>query len=323
MIQMPRVAAVLAALVLAPVVPAAAAVSPVHHAIEVRLDPESGRLEIFDIVTLSGRTDLDFQLAQWLAVDHARIDGRPAKVTGIAGAWRVPLPDTGEHRIELSLRGVLPPLPPAGGRNAALQAASGPEGSYLPGYANWIPATGDDWIAYRLTVELPAPYRAVATGRLGQERLGETINRVVFAADYPAEPPSVFAGPYKVRQRRHGDIRLRTYFHPELADLAEDYLRDAGRYLESFQDQIGPYPFRDFHIVSAPLPVGLGFPNLTYIGRTVLPLPFIRGRSLAHEVLHNCYAGDGLPDRELGDIQVIPMAGILDPLEEHEPVMAE
>ena len=35
------------------------------------------------------------------------------------------------------------------------------------------------------------------------------------------------------------------------------------------------------------------------------------------------YAGDGLPDRELGDIQVIPMAGILDPLEEHEPVMAE
>ena len=35
------------------------------------------------------------------------------------------------------------------------------------------------------------------------------------------------------------------------------------------------------------MPVGLGFPNLTYVGRAVIPLPFMRGRSLAHEVLHN------------------------------------
>ncbi|MCH7736689.1 MAG: DUF58 domain-containing protein [Chloroflexi bacterium] len=43
---------------------------------------------------------------------------------------------------------------------------------------------------------------------------------------------------------------------------------------------------------------------------------------------HGCpvlvlYAGDGLPDRELGDIEIIPMSSILDPLEVHEPVMAE
>ena len=39
--------------------------------------------------------------------------------------------------------------------------------------------------------------------------------------------------------------------------------------------------------------MGLGFPNLTYIGRMVLPLPFMRGRSLAHEVLHNWW-GNGV-----------------------------
>ncbi len=43
---------------------------------------------------------------------------------------------------------------------------------------------------------------------------------------------------------------------------------------------------------------------------------------------HGCpvlvlYTGDGLPDRDLGEITVIPMYSVLDPLEEHEPVMAE
>ncbi|MCI0788186.1 MAG: DUF58 domain-containing protein [Chloroflexi bacterium] len=43
---------------------------------------------------------------------------------------------------------------------------------------------------------------------------------------------------------------------------------------------------------------------------------------------HGCpvlvlYTGDGLPDRELGEIKVIPMSSILDPLEVHEPVMAD
>ena len=46
----------------------------------------------------------------------------------------------------------------------------------------------------------------------------------------------------------------------------------------------------------------------------------IRGHGFPVIVL---YAGDGLPDRDLGGITVIPMASIMDPVEEHEPVMAE
>ena len=67
-------------------------------------------------------------------------------------------------------------------------------------------------------------------------------------------------------------------------------------------------------------------------GTTVLLVTATLGDSLVNDIAgirdHGCpvmvlYAGDGLPDRELGDIRVIPMASILDPLEEHEPVMAE
>ncbi len=267
--------------------------APVHHAIEARLDPDSGDLAVIDIVTVRGRTALEFRLAPWQEVEGVSLDGLPAEVIDLAGAWRVKLPDTGAHRVELRLRGVVPPIPPGGGRGASPSAVSGPEGSYLSGYAGWIPVTGDNWTAYRLGVEVPAAHRAVATGRLEEETLGETVNRAVFAADYPSEPPALFAGPYTVRERHENGIRIRTYFHAELDDLAADYIGDSGRFLQRYHEEIGPYPFPDFHVISSPLPVGLGFPNLTYIGRMVLPLPFMRGRSLAHEVLHNWW-GNGV-----------------------------
>jgi hypothetical protein len=275
--------------------------TPIHHSIEARLDPDSGNLEVTDIVTVRGRDALVFRLAPWLEIEAITLDGRPVEVAGNGGVRRIALPETGAHRVALRLRGTVPPLPKEGRRGATPSAVSGPEGSYLSGYAGWIPVTDDDWTAYRLSVEVPAPHRAVATGRLEEEALGDKVNRAVFAADFPAELPALFAGPYTVRERQENGIRIRTWFHAELSNLSDDYLRDSGRFLLRYHEEIGPYPFPDFHVISSPLPVGLGFPNLTYIGRTVLPLPFIRGRSLAHEVLHNWWGNGVVADHATGN----------------------
>jgi hypothetical protein len=284
-----------------PSLAAANAASSTHHSIDAKLDPASGRLEVTDIVTVRGRAVLEFRLGPWITVEGLELDGRSAEVLETAGSWRLKLPDTGEHRIAVRLHGVVPPLPPSDVRGPPPSAASGPEGSYLPGFAGWFPLTGDDWIAYRLAVEVPAPHRAVATGRLEEEAPGEKTNRAVFAADYPAEPPALFAGPYTVEERHEDGIRIRTYFHAELADLSTDYMRESGRFLRRYHERIGPYPFPDFHVISSPLPVGLGFPNLAYVGRTVLPLPFMRGRSLAHEVLHNWWGNGVAVDHATGN----------------------
>ena len=261
--------------------------APIHHDADVRIDPESRRLSVVDVITLSGRKEFRFHLAPWLEIESMLLDGRAVAVPARADAWRTTLPDEGTHRIELRMRGTLPPLRSGRGPDMDKPAGLGPAGGYLFEGAGWIPVTGEERISYRLRVEVPAPYRAVATGRLEDEEIGGTVYRATFAADYPADPPALFIGPYEVRERQQDKIRIRTYFHHGLADLASVYLRDSARYLVRYQTRIGPYPYRDFHVISAPIPVGLGFPNLIYIGRRVLPLPFVRARSLAHEVLHN------------------------------------
>ena len=66
-------------------------------------------------------------------------------------------------------------------------------------------------------------------------------------------------------------------------------------------------------------------------GTTVILVTSSLSDSLLEDIAgirdHGCrvlvlYSGDGLPDRELGDINVIPMFSILDKLEVHEPAMA-
>jgi len=274
--------------------PALADASPaVSHEIRVRLDPASRELRVEDEFMVDVVGAIKFELAPWLRVVEARVNARRAEARRTGRLVTIPLAAEGSRQVELVLQGVVPELPAADARGASTGAVADAEGSYLPGYSDWIANTGEDRIRYRLTVEVPQPYRVVATGRLVEERLDGENYRASFAADTPIEPPSIFAGPYEIQERLEDDLCIRTYFHPELAALAEGYLKVSANYIRRYAEQIGPYPYADFHIVSAPLPVGLGFPNLTYVGRRVLPLPFMRGRSLAHEILHNWW-GNGV-----------------------------
>jgi hypothetical protein len=275
------------------VLQAAAPASPIHHAADIRLDPESRQITVSDVITVSGRSEINFRLAPWMTIKGLLLDRRPIPIPATPEAWRTSLPDQGRHKIDINLQGMVPAQRAGRGNGLAQRAAMGPDGGYLFEGAGWIPDTGDDRVSYRLRVEVPVPYRAIATGRLGEETINGTTYSATFSTSYPAAPPALFVGPYDVREIQLDAIRIRTYFHRDLANLTEIYLRDSARYLKRYQTEIGPYPYRDFHVISAPIPVGLGFPNLTYMGRRILPLPFIRNRSLSHEVLHNWW-GNGI-----------------------------
>ncbi len=195
------------------------------------------------------------------------------------------------HQVRLADPGSFDALPEGG-----LAAV---EGSYLPPHVWWptraFDGPGD---SYRLTIQVPDGQVAVATARLESEIRTEEGYSATFVGN---EPPIVFVGPYSIGERWHEGLRLRTYFPSDMAPLAEPYLNRVGDYIDGFGARIGAYPYSHFWVVAAPFPVGLGFPGATYVSARILPLPFMQGRSLAHEVLHNWWGNGARVDYAEGN----------------------
>ncbi len=273
-----------------------------HHDVQVVFDPETREVEVVDRITFPPATELTFRLATWLQVNRAESGGAELSVQRNGRLWRVTSSNGPIETVTVSIHGKVPMMPPQDQRRRTRGAVADPmEGSYLPGYVAWLPDTGADRVTYRLETKIIGSQIAVATGRIISETSGENASLATFAVDYPAELPSLFVGPYVVEERVTDGIPLRTYFHQDIADSSDHYLTASADYIKMFAEQIGDYPFDRFHIVSAPLPVGLGFPNMTYIGRMIVPLPFMRGRSLAHEVLHNWWGNGVAVDYDHGN----------------------
>jgi uncharacterized iron-regulated protein len=256
--------------------------------LDIDLDPASRRLAgIAEIPLPAG--ELRFSLHESLSVTSTNA----GQATKNGHEWRVVLPSSGVLKVEFG--GTLPPLDPGIDHRGVLKALppmASTGGSYLPAGSGWHPAPAG---AYRYTVRLKLPegQKGLVPGRLVSEESGGGQYRASFEHAAPAEGIDLMAGPYEVREKVREGVRYRTYFYRDLAPLAEGYLDDSARYVESFGKSIERYPYSEFSVVAAPLPSGFGMPTLTYLGASVLKLPFIRATSLGHEVLHNWW-GNGV-----------------------------
>lgn len=259
-----------------------------HLELQVTLDPGTRVLQARAQLTVAGSERPPLSLDPLFKVSRA--------------SW-----DAGAHRLSVEYAGTLPPLPASQQRNAPERADlfASPDGSYLAPNTGWYPDPGVPF-TYRIDLSLPAGQKGLAPGT--QQRMSDSAAgfQAAYAFDHPAEGVWLVAGPYQVAQASFvadgGErVTVRTWFHPELAALAQGYLDDSVKYLQRYGRAIGPYPFGDFSIVSSPLSHGLGMPSLTYLGRDVLRLPFIRATSLGHEVLHNWWGNGVYPQWSTGN----------------------
>jgi aminopeptidase N len=281
-----------------------------HLDISLNLDPAQRTLAADAILSVRGGNTLTVLLGEAFKPDGISLNGRPitapSRIIEGQRGWRIPL-KPGDNRIKLAYRGRLEPMDTALDHRQVLHRLppmAGAEGVYLPSGSGWYPETYQ-LFSYRLKLRLPRGQIGVAPGELVRESTGAQGYEAEFDFPQSAEGIELMAGPYAVSEKMAqiggGTLRLRTYFHRELNDLADAYLKDTEAYLRLYTDWIGPYPYAGFSIVSSPLPTGFGLPGLTYLGRQVLRLPFIRATSLGHEVLHNWWGNGVYPDWQSGN----------------------
>jgi len=268
--------------------------------LEVELDPQSRE---FSAVAELPRPAGEFRFTL-----HESLSVRGAAAGPAAHGlreWSVQA--RGSEKLRIEYGGRLPPLDRSLDHRSVLQALppmASPEGSFLGAGSGWYPAPGP-LFTYEVRMKIRGAQKGLVAGKLLAEKSNPDFYEAAFEYTAPAEGVELMAGPYEILERglivENKEVRLRTYFHSDLAALAEGYLEDSARYIERFSRRIGVYPYSEFSVVAAPLPSGFGMPTLTYIGDSVLKLPFIRATSLGHEVLHNWWGNGVLVDYARGN----------------------
>lgn len=286
------------------------AATDIHYTIQVAIDPSSRMLEGENRITLPAASEFELILSRRFTVSHLQVSNAQVMPKTIqphgVQSWRIVTSAANDDALpQLILRwqGELAELDQGLTHTQTLGRpipTSGAAGTFLPSSSVWYPAISGRLASYEVELSLPPGQRGLVAGKLVEEsESGKDGYRARFVFDYPADGIDLMAGPYRIStdemQSMATDekIRLRTYFHPEIEELASAYLDSVKRYIAFYEQWIGEYPFTEFSVVSSPTPTGFGMPTLTYLGINVLRLPFIRETSLGHEVLHNWW-GNGV-----------------------------
>jgi aminopeptidase N len=285
--------------------------APAGYDISVRIDPATRELRGTATIVIQPGGPAELVLGRRFDIERITIDGKPADKSRVAHGLSVwPLHAAQSPRtIHMRWHGRLDALDATLDHRQTLTAAqpvTGSDGTFLPAASAWYPRVSGLAPGYRVTIDLPQGQRGLVPGRLVEETEAAGRYRARFEFPHPAEGIDLMAGPYRVDTRtivtaRGQSIALRTYFHPQIAELAAGYLDAVKGYIDLYDNSIGAYPYTEFSIVSSPTPTGFGMPTLTYLGVDVLKLPFIRATSLGHEILHNWWGNGVYPDYARGN----------------------
>jgi len=168
----------------------------------------------------------------------------------------------------------------------------GPEGVYLSGESQWYPDINGSFSTYRLTIQVPDTWAVVTQGRREEgSASGGRVSSTWTVAER-SEALTVVANQFVITSRkwtsRSGQpIELATYFFPDHAELADEYLDATATYLDAYIPILGEFPFDRFSVVENFFASGLGMPSFTLLGSGSIQRHYTQPYALGHEIVHS------------------------------------
>lgn len=290
-----------------------------HHNLRVAIDPDRHHLSVTDRMVLqigAWPPALNFTLAKSLRVTELFL---------VEGGRSVPVPFTvGPMQADSNFQSLSLSLPPRAAGNVTLEwhyeglvndppreprhlrfvtpsetaGHIGPEGVYLSSESGWYPDLPGSLASYALSVEMLEGWTTVSQGHGGttqdcapSDAGGACVTRQIWESGI-AEALTLVANKFVTKQREWTDgqgktVRLATYFFPEDAALADEYLAATAKYLDAYVPLLGPYPFEQFAVVENFFASGLGMPSFTLLGSGSIKRHYTQPYALGHEIVHS------------------------------------
>lgn len=211
----------------------------------------------------------------------------------------VALPAGHDTRVSLqwNYRGVIddPPREPRHLRFVTPSETAGhigPEGVYLSSESQWYPDIEGSLSTYRILARAPEGWTVVTQGVRKEQATGAGRTASTWETTVPSEALTLVANRFITKSREWKGptgqrVALATYFFPDNAGMADEYLEATAKYLDAYVPLLGDYPFEKFAIVENFFASGLGMPSFTLLGSGSIKRHYVQPYALGHEIVHS------------------------------------
>jgi len=302
---------------------------PIHHEINIMVNPETNYLQVEDTITFpetllpDPEGNFHFLLHRGLRpvsqtagvkIIYEKEDPKPLGF-GLSGGgggagirlehYTVKLP-IGLRQFVMVYEGVINHPLRSGAEGSSTGSSGTPgtistEGIFLSGETFWYPWFYADMVTFSLNLTLPKGWNAVSQG--GREAYSSegSLVRVRWVSSNPQEEIYLVAGQWSEYLRQAGKVIAMVFLRTPDPDLAQKYLEVTEQYLEMYEKLLGPYPYPKFALVENFWETGYGMPSFTLLGSKIIRFPFILHSSYPHEILHNWWGNGVYVERETGN----------------------
>ena len=278
----------------------AGAFSPVHHQLQIELEPSRNFARIEDTIQFKNSQENcgPFYLHSNLKLDKIPTDWKVKILHGLLKIEFIKSRSTiCPETLRLNYSGIL--HDPFLGPDALIDS----NGFFFSGESYFYPRSKKLFqkVTFEMQVLLPEPWQVVSQGQRYGDQLLEARRIVSWKSSRPAEEIYLIGNKFHVYETAQNGLSLYAFFLQKEEALASLYFQAAKGYIDFYSKLIGPYPYEKFALIENSRQTGYGMPSFTLMGSRIIRFPFILHSSYPHEILHNWWGNGVFPDIKQGN----------------------